>query len=235
MFLCQTYPGSCCDLSQQGPAPALPSTLNPVELVEFGPFEASMSPGAAHIKLQRGMEVPWATYSQMCFGSPLAPAEAQVMLEPCPGTWSPPVQCQAVLASLLQCAHPQFQRALQGLLLSLQELGHTGKGGSWGWCCPSVTGMLLWHLAWAVQRLLPHQPRGPEGLEAGICSTSLGKLHHLPDLLWELGQFPAVGFVKGPVGSNAQPTSHSNKNKPRGDIFIFARVYFSVEMCWPET
>lgn len=108
---------------------------------------------------------------------------------PVPLLWSPPGLCQAgcalcmdkaALAALLQCTPPQFQMALQGLLPSLQELGHTEQGGSWGCCCPSVTQMLLWHLGWAVQRLLPQQPRGPEGLWAGLCSTSLGKLHLSP-------------------------------------------------------
>lgn len=113
---------------------------------------------------------------------------------PCPsgghaGAQSPSGLCQAgcalcvdkaALAALLQCTPSQFQRALQGLLPSLQEVGHTEKGGSWGCCCPSGTWMLLWQLGWAVQRLLPHQPRGTEGLWAGLCS--LGKLHLSPSV-----------------------------------------------------
>lgn len=222
VFLCQTYPGSCCELSQQGAAPALPSTLIPAGLVEFGPFEASLSLGAAHVTLQGGMEVPWATHSQKTFGSPLAPLEAQVTLEPCPpGAQGPSVLPQAGCAL---CGHgspafcpavhpPQLQMALQGLLLSLQ--GRTGKGGSWGWFCPAVTGMLAGHLGWAVQRLLPRQPRGAEGLGAGVCSTSPGKQHHLPELQpgsW--GTPLLLGLGKAQLAAIPNPPATAAKTNP---------------------
>lgn len=216
------FPGSCCDLPQQGPAPALPSTLIPVGLVEFGPFEAALSPGAAHDKLQGEMEVPWATHSQVSFGSPLSRLEAQVMLGPCPpSAWSPSGLCQAgcalcmdmaALVALLQCTPPQFQMALQGLLPFLQELGHMEKGGSWGWYCPSVTGMLLWHLGCAVQRLLPHQPSSTEGLKAGVCSTSLGKLHLSPSVSTWLDQ--QLGLGRELLATILNPLATATKINP---------------------
>lgn len=92
------------------------------------------------------------------------------------------------------------------------------KGGSWGWYCPCASGMLLWHPGWAVQRLLAQQPRAQRGSGLGPAAAA-----------WEAAP-PSQGT------HTARPAGHSpgfgkgptNENKPRGDIFTFARVHCSM-------
>lgn len=181
VFLCQTYPGSCCELSQQGAAPALPSTLIPAGLVEFGPFEASLSLGAARVTLQGGMEVPWATHSQKSFGSPLAPLEVQVTLEPCPpGARGPSVLPQAGCAlhghgspAFCPAVHPpQLQMALQGLLLSLQE--PRGRVAAGAGSAPLSQGCWLGTWAGLCRGSFPASPGVQRGSGLGSAAPALG-------------------------------------------------------------
>lgn len=85
-----------------------------------------------------------------------------------------------------------------------------------------------------MRRLLPRGPGGVGGARGwGTHPAPQGQTSRLgasrgSPLTQALSRGAAVRFGKGPAGSNIQLTRRSNKNKPRGEIFIFARAYSSM-------
>lgn len=242
-FLCQTYPGSCCELSQQGAAPALPSTLIPAGIqVEFGPFEASLSLGAARVTLQGGMEVPWPPIPRSLLGAPLPlwrlrSRWSHVLLvhgaHPCCPRQAVLCVDMAALPSVPQCTHPNFRWLCKGCSCPCRNHGE-------GWQLGLVLPRCHRDAGWAPGLGCAEAPSPP----AQGCRGARGwGLQHQPweaasparAPAWELGHSPAAGFGKGPAGSNTQPTSHSSKNKPRGEISIFARCIPARERGLAET
>lgn len=164
---------------------------------------------------------------------------------PCPsgghagalGAWSPSGLCQlAVLCLwtwqhwLLSCSAPlpSFRWLSKGCShpagAGTQGEGAAGAGaaplsprccfGTWAGPCrgsfPTSAGV-----QGALGRALQHQPWEAAPLSWCIHTARAA------------GDSPSAGFGKGPAGSNTQPTSH-RKNKPRGEIFISARVFSRV-------
>lgn len=89
-----------------------------------------------------------------------------------------------------------------------------GFGGAWGWAPTGLHGASTGN-----PRCSPSMSAGPT-LQPGASRGT--------PLTHAFSRGAAVGFGKGPAGSNVQLTRPSNKNKPRGEIFIFARVYSSM-------